>query len=227
MLDAAVRRRIGPALDRAGRWLAARGATADAMTALGLALGLAGAAAIAFGATWLALGLILASRIADGLDGAVARATRPTDRGGFLDISADFLFYGAVPFGFVLLDPAANGAAGAALLLSFYVNGATFLGFAILAEKRGLATTVRGRKSLYYSGGLLEGAETIAFFVALCLFPWWFAPLAWAFAATCFVTAAGRAALAWRVFAPRDDPAPGAARAPQSRSTSTEGGDDL
>ncbi len=95
----------------------------------------------------------------------MARATRRTDFGGYLDIIADFLFYGAIPLGFVLLDPAANAVAGAALLLSFYVNGASFLGFAILAEKRGLATRAQGLKNLYYSGGLLEGAETIGFFV--------------------------------------------------------------
>ncbi|GAA0309342.1 CDP-alcohol phosphatidyltransferase family protein [Rhodovulum strictum] len=205
MLDGIMRRLIDPPLDRAGRALAARGVTADSVTLAGLALGLVAAGLIALGLTLLALLPLLASRLADGLDGAVARASRKTDFGGFLDIVSDFLFYGAVPLGFVLLDPAANGAAGAFLLLSFYVNGASFLGFAILAERRRMETRARGVKSLYFTGGLLEGTETIAFFVALCLWPGWFAPLAWGFGALCFVTAGARVLLARRVFPPEGD----------------------
>jgi phosphatidylglycerophosphate synthase len=192
VLDATLRRWIDPPLDRAGRWLAARGAHPDAVTLAGLALGLVAAASIAFGAPGLALAPLLLSRLADGLDGAVARATRTTDFGGYLDITADFLFYGAIPLGFVLLDPAANGAAGAVLLLAFYVNGASFLGFAILAERRGLSTAAQGVKNLYYSPGLLEGTETILFFVVLCLWPAAFPPLALAFAALTAATTVQR-----------------------------------
>ncbi|MCX7645034.1 MAG: CDP-alcohol phosphatidyltransferase family protein [Rhodobacteraceae bacterium] len=201
MFDAMIRRRIDPVLDLWGRSLARRGWHADAITLAGLGLGLAAAVLVALGWTAAALVPLLASRLADGLDGAVARATRRTDFGGFLDIAADFLFYGAVPFAFVLLDPAANGVAGAFLLLSFYVNGATFLGFAAVAARRGMQSTARGPKSLYFTGGLLEGSETIAFLAALCLWPAAFAPLAWAFGALCFVTAAARVLLARRSFA--------------------------
>ncbi|RAP41435.1 hypothetical protein BYZ73_09190 [Rhodovulum viride] len=200
MLDGMMRRLIDPPLDRLGQRLAARGVTADGVTLAGLGLGLAAAGLIALGVPGLALWPMLAGRLADGLDGAVARASRKTDFGGYLDIVADFLVYGAVPLGFVLLDPAANGAAGAFLLTSFYVNGATFLGFAILAERRKMETRARGVKSLYFTGGLLEGTETIAFFVAICLIPSWFAPLAWGFGALCFVTALSRVLLARRVF---------------------------
>ncbi len=200
MFDAAVRRWIDPGLARAGRWLSARGATAGGVTAAGLALGLVAAGAAALGAFGAALALMLASRIADGLDGAVARATRATDVGGYYDICADFLFYGAFPLGFVLFDPGANGVAGGILLLSFYVNGATFLGYAILAEKRGQVTAAQGAKSLYFSEGLLEGSETIAFFAALCVWPGAFVPLALGFAALCFVTAGLRVLRAARAF---------------------------
>jgi phosphatidylglycerophosphate synthase len=201
MLDATMRRLIDPPLNRTGGWLARLGVHPDAVTLIGLALGLAGAGAVALGAFWTALALILASRLADGLDGAVARARRTTDFGGYLDICADFAFYGAVPLGFVLFDPAANGLAGAALIFSFYVNAASFLGFAVLAERRRLATSARGIKNLYFSGGLLEGTETIAFFVALCLWPQHFATLAWVFAGLCLVTAVTRILRARRRFA--------------------------
>ncbi len=200
MLDAAARKLIDPPLNALGRVLAARGITANGVTLAGLALGLLAALMIALGWALAALVPLLLSRLADGLDGAVARATRKTDFGGYLDIAADFLFYGAIPLAFVLNDPAVNGAAGAFLLTSFYFNGTSFLGFAILAEKRQMESTARGVKSLYFTGGLLEGTETIVFFVILCLVPGWFAPLAWLFGALCFVTALSRILLARRVF---------------------------
>lgn len=200
MLDAAMRRLIDPPLDRMGRWLAARGITADQVTLSGAALGLAAAALIWAGWPGPALLPLLLSRLADGLDGAVARQNGRTDFGGFLDIASDFLFYGAVPLAFVLADPAANGAAGAFLLAAFYFNGTSFLGYAILAAKRGMETDAQGIKSLYFSNGLLEGTETILFFVALCLFPGQFAPLAWIFGALCYATALLRIHAARRMF---------------------------
>lgn len=189
MLDSFARRLIDPPLNRAGQVIAAKGLSANGVTLIGLGLGLIAALCIALNCAPLALLPLLASRIADGLDGAVARATRKTDFGGYLDIAADFLFYGAIPFAFVLMDPASNGVAGAFLLLSFYVNGTSFLGYAILAEKHGHETSAQGQKSLYYSNGILEGTETIIFFVILCLFPASFTPLAWIFGTLCFATA--------------------------------------
>jgi len=200
MFDAQIRPLIDPPLNRLGQGLARVGVGADTVTLVGLGLGLLSAVLIAVGAPGMALVPLLLSRVADGLDGAVARATRKTDFGGYLDITSDFLFYGAVPLAFVLADPSANGAAGAFLLTSFYINGASFLGYAILAEKRGMETTKRGAKSLYFTGGLLEGFETIVFFVALCLFSSYFAPLAWVFGALCFITAGSRVLLARAVF---------------------------
>lgn len=201
MLDGWMRGIIDPALGRMGKSLAAQGVGADAVTLAGLGLGLVAAAIIAVGGPgWAAALPMLASRVADGLDGAVARARGKTDFGGYLDIVCDFVFYAAIPMAFVLRDPGVNAVAGAFLLASFYVNGTTFLGFAVLAEKRGMETRGRGEKSLYFTAGFLEGTETIGFFLILCLVPWAFAPLAWAFGALCFVTAGARVWLAVRTF---------------------------
>ncbi|WP_108813982.1 CDP-alcohol phosphatidyltransferase family protein [Loktanella sp. Alg231-35] len=189
MLDRYARQIIDPPLNHIGATLAARGFTADGVTLIGLALGLFAALLIAVGQPGWALIPLLASRLADGLDGAVARATRKTDFGGYLDIAVDFLFYGAIPMAFVLYDPATNGAAGAFLLTAFYFNGTSFLGYAILAEKHGHKTDAQGQKSLYYSNGILEGTETIVFFILLCLLPAYFSLLAWVFGALCFATA--------------------------------------
>lgn len=200
MLDSYARRLIDPPLDAAGRMIAARGVSANGVTLFGLCLGLFSAVLIGFGWTILALIPLLLGRVADGLDGAVARASTKTDFGGYLDITADFLFYGAIPMAFVVLDPALNGAAGAFLLTAFYFNGASFLGFAILAEKHGKTTTAQGQKSLYYSNGILEGTETIVFFVLLCLAADHFAILAWVFGALCFTTATLRIYAAYQTF---------------------------
>lgn len=200
MLDRYARHIIDPPLNRLGRGLAARGVTANSVTLVGLGFGILAALVIAFGAPGLALLPLMTSRLADGLDGAVARATTKTDFGGYLDITADFLFYGAIPMGFVWLSPATNGAAGAFLLTAFYFNGASFLGYAILAEKHGLKTDAQGQKSLYYSNGILEGTETIVFFVLLCLLPAYFSPLSWVFGALCFATACLRIYAAKQIY---------------------------
>lgn len=200
MLDRHARQIIDPPLNKIGQTLAARGFTADGVTLIGLGLGLIAALMIGLGAPFWALIPLLASRIADGLDGAVARATRKTDFGGYLDIAVDFLFYGAIPMAFVLYDPSMNGAAGAFLLAAFYFNGTSFLGYAILAEKHGHKTDAQGQKSLYYSNGLLEGTETIVFFVILCLLPAYFSPLAWVFGALCFATATLRIYAAKQIY---------------------------
>lgn len=201
MLDGLIRRIIDPPLLRLGRAAAARGISADHVTFAGLALGLAAAAAIVWKLDPAALLLLLASRLCDGLDGAVAAATRRTDRGGFLDITCDFAFYGAIPLAFALRDPDANALAAAVLLFSFYLNGATFLAYAAVAAKRGLSSMSRGEKSIYFTAGLAEGSETIIVFVLFILAPHWFVPLALAFAALVLVTAVSRMIIAWKTFA--------------------------
>ncbi len=203
MLDSTLRKLIDPVLNRWGKTLAGAGWTANQVTVVGLVFGLSAAAIIAAGGDgWLALMFLFAGRVADGLDGAVARASIKTDFGGYFDITCDWVFYASIPLAFVLRDPSANGVAGTLLLASFYINGASFLGYAILAEKRGMQTRAQGEKSLYYSAGLLEGTETILFFAALCLWPHSFYGLAMIFAVLCLATAGARLALAYRVFGP-------------------------
>ncbi|WP_346908849.1 CDP-alcohol phosphatidyltransferase family protein [uncultured Roseibium sp.] len=192
MFDSRLRPLIDPPLNAAAKRLARTGISANAVTVSGFVFGMAAAVLIALGAPLAGLLFVLLNRLADGLDGAVARVNGKTDLGGYLDITLDFFFYGAVPFAFAVLDPSKNALAAAALLLSFYANGASFLAFAIMAEKHGLETDRQGSKSLYYLGGLAEGAETIALFILMCLWPAGFPILAWAFAAVCIVSACAR-----------------------------------
>lgn len=181
----------GP-LTAMARQLQARGLRADTLTWAGFAVGLLALPLIASGHSGLALLAIALNRLADGLDGAVARLGQPTDRGAFLDITLDFVFYASIPLGFALADPAANGLAAALLLFGFMGTGSSFLAFAVLAARRGLHSTAFPNKGLYYLGGLTESTETIAVFVCMCLWPAWFVPLACGFAALCGLTTATR-----------------------------------
>ncbi len=200
MFDGIIRTRIDPLLDAVSRALSAAGVTANAVTLTGCAVGLAAGLSIAFHYFWTAALLIAVSRLCDGLDGGVAKIRGKTDLGGYLDIVLDFVFYGAVPLGFAFADPAQNALPAAALLFSFYINGASFLAYAIMAEKRGLQTQARGEKSLFFTTGLAEATETIAVLLASCLAPEWFPALAWGFAAVCVYTAAARMIQARRDF---------------------------
>jgi hypothetical protein len=104
----------------------------------------------------------------------------------------DFIVYAGMVFAFAVADPDRNALAAALLLFAFMGTGSSFLAFAIMAAKRRLTTELRGRKSLYYLGGLTEGTETILFMVLACLMPGWFPLLAWVFAAMCWLTTLGR-----------------------------------
>ena len=152
--------------------------------------------------------LLLVNRLADGLDGAVARQTRLTDLGGFLDIVLDFLVYAGMVFAFAVADPAGNALAAAFLLFAFMGTGSSFLAFAIMAAKRGISTDLRGRKSLYYLGGLAEGTETILFLALACLLPDHFVLLALGFGAMCWITTVGRVIAGFQLLRERLDRAP-------------------
>ncbi len=177
------------------RVLAKRGLRADALSWTGFGFGIVAFALI--WANWYLAGLlaILANRLVDGLDGSVARATGPTDRGAFLDIVLDFAFYTLVPLAFALADPDVHALPAAVLIASFVGTGTSFLAFSLIAERRGLRSTKFPAKGIYYVGALAEGAETIAVFVAMCLFPAYFPELAYSYAVLCVITTALRLTL--------------------------------
>ena len=200
MFDRRLSLLIARPLQAMARRLHALGVGANSVTLAGCALGLGAATAIALQAFALAIALMLLSRLCDGVDGALARITQPTDAGGFLDITLDFVFYASIPLAFALADPARNGLAAAALLAAFVGTGTSFLAFAVIAAKRQLASTDYPNKSFYFLGGLTEAGETLGFFIAMCVWPQHFAPLAWVFAALCVLTSVMRIGWGWRRF---------------------------
>jgi len=195
MFDSKLRRWIDPPLNRLGIVIANQGITANQVTLAGALVGALAGLAIGLHQPLAGLALILLSRLLDGLDGAIARATRPTDFGGYLDILCDYVFYLAVPLGFGFADAELLPYA-LALAASFTLTAVSFLAYATLAAKRGMQTLAHGRKSFFYSTGLAEGAETITAFVLMCLFPAAFPLIASLFTGLCLLTVVQRTLIA-------------------------------
>ena len=200
MLDRAAVTLIRPAIDRLARVLADIGLSANQLTLLGLAIGMVAAALIATGNMLAGAAAILLSRLCDGLDGAIARRSRTTDAGGFLDIALDFVFYAAIPLAFAIAVPTRNALAAALLLAAFCGTMSSFLAFAVIAAKRRMDNLAWPDKSFYFLGGLTEATETLACFVAMCIWPQHFPLLATVFAAMCAVTTFTRIWWGWRAF---------------------------
>lgn len=200
MLDRAATALIRPAVNALAGQLVRTGMGANQMTLAGFAIGMLAAFCVASGHTGVAIGAILLSRLCDGLDGAMARLTHATDAGGFLDITLDFLFYASIPLAFAVAQPERNALAAAALLAAFAGTMSSFLGFAVIAAKRGLANLDYPDKSIYFLGGLTEATETLAVFIAMCLWPQHFALIAYTFALLCSITTLMRLWWGWRSF---------------------------
>ena len=189
MLDKFVTPIIKPLLTPVVVLINKSGITANQLTVFGFLVGMFAVPLLAFEMWYGALIAIALNRILDGLDGALARyANQSSSAGGFLDITLDFLFYAAIPLGFILANPAQNAIAGAILLATFIGTGSSFLAFAIAAEKFKLDKPQFKYKSFYYLNGLTEGTETIALFIAFCIWPQHFAIMASLFAAACAIT---------------------------------------
>jgi phosphatidylglycerophosphate synthase len=200
MFDRALQGVLRAPLARAATLFVRRGIGADTLTFIGFGLGLAAAASIAWGHFIAGLALLLLSRLMDGLDGAVARATQPTDRGSFLDITLDFLFYASIPLAFALHEPTTNALPAAVLLATFIGTGSSFLAFAIVAAQRQMSSLAFPDKGFYFLGGLTEATETLIAFAAMCLWPAWFPQIALGFAVLCAITTVLRIGWACRRF---------------------------
>ena len=118
-----------------------------------------------------ALCCFVLNRTLDGLDGEVARRWyKQSDIGGYLDILFDFVLYSFLPLALVLSQPShAHYLALALLLISFYLNGASWMYLSALLEKR--EHLKPKTTSVAMPPALIEGSETIAFYALFLLFP--------------------------------------------------------
>ncbi len=193
MLDAPVRRALGPTLDTLAAGIARLGISATTLTVAGWVVGVGAVAFAATGHWHLALVGWLLNRVLDGLDGPVARLTGSTDLGGFLDIVADFSIYGGFVIGAAIAVPDARLAC-LVLLGTYYLSGTAFLALSSVLERRGEAARAdhADGRSLLFVGGLAEGTETVIVYALICLLPQHLEVIAWLFAAAVAVTAVQR-----------------------------------
>lgn len=199
MFDVALRRFVDPALIRMAGWIADTRISANMMTISGAGLALGAAFFVTQSNFAAALGFILLNRIFDGLDGAIARINGPTEFGGYLDTICDYVFYLSIPIAFGLMN-SVNQMPALLLIASFTLTAVSFLAFAAIIARQTSDDGAHGPKAFIYSTGLMEGGETIAFFVLFCLFPGFFPTLAIVFAVLCLLTVAQRFILAAKSF---------------------------
>ena len=198
MLDAYVRPYIDPPLKWGAQKLSATGISANMATIAGFAFGAIAMWNISQGYYGVGALFILMNRLMDGLDGAIAGIRGITAFGGFLDISVDFIIYAGIIFAFAWAKP--ESALWAAFLIFSYMGPmVTFLAYAILAEKKGIQTSLRGTKSFFYVGGLCEGTETALTMIILCLYPEWLKEICVIYGALCWLTTGGRILSAWEL----------------------------
>jgi len=174
MLDVQLRRAVSKPLNVMASAVDVPWITPDRLTIAGLVIGLSSAALAASQLWALALVAWLLSRVLDGLDGTLARrrlsaasAPRPataSEAGGFLDIVADFVVYGAMVLGVAVGSTTAFGAPWWPFLLvmfGYYINGAAFLAFSSIAERTGRTISDADNRSLFFLGRIAEGGETV------------------------------------------------------------------
>ena len=196
MLDPYIRTLIDPPLNKVGKNLARLGISPNSLTLTGFGAGLLAMGAIFHQHYTAAAILLILNRLLDGLDGAVARHCSPSDFGGILDITCDFIIYAGIVFTFGVSAPE-NLWYAAFLIFSFIGPITTFLAYATIAAKRRINTQRRGIKSFYHLGGICEGTETAFVLLLTCLFPGTFQWVCLIFGGLCWLTTIGRLYRAW------------------------------
>lgn len=194
MFDSIAKHWLDPYLTYIAARLVRLGISANQLSLLGFCLALATGYSIWQQHFGCAIFFIIGNRLADGLDGFVARRARQDKNsrllGGFIDISNDYVFYGLVPLAFAAAVPATNALPSSLLLFAFLMTAVSFLAAALVHE--GLLTqknAFQHSKSFFYSWGVMEGSETICFFIAACLFHQYYATMAVVVSIICFLTA--------------------------------------
>jgi phosphatidylglycerophosphate synthase len=161
--------------------------------------GLLSAAAIVQGELDWGIAFWLLNRVLDGLDGVVARIHgKQSDFGGYLDLLLDYAVYLAIPIAFVVAAPTpAHTWTIIALLAAYQINSLSWTLLSSLLEKRQVAAAGR-LTSIEMPAGLIEGAETVAFYTLFFLLPAYIPWLFGVMAALVIITATQRVWWAWR-----------------------------
>ena len=204
---------LDPLLDHIPRWVHPNG-----VTLLSLLPGLAAALIASLGMWLWALLAFTLNRILDGLDGLIARDRGlQSDFGGYMDIMIDFVVYAAIPIGVWIgveapLPASSLGGEDLRLLSGtilpqalplivlfavFYVNAASWMYLSSLMEKRRAGSPSRNT-SVEMPAGLVEGTETVLFYLLFLLLPSYYPLLFYLMAAATSVGVVQRLRWAWK-----------------------------
>ncbi len=195
MFDRSIQKIVQTPLKLIGRYLL-KYIQPDQVTFIGFIFGIIMCLLIYFQLFNLALVFLIFNRISDGLDGAMARLTSPTPRGGYFDIVADFIIYAGFVLSFGLSNPD-KLLISALLLFSFIGTGTTFLAKAAIQHqvdqsKHSSDQENEINKSFHYASGLIEGTETILFMILCLIFPSYFNLIGFIFFILCLITIVSR-----------------------------------
>ena len=91
---------------------------------------------------------IVLNRLFDAVDGEIARHSKVTEFGVFLDAALDYIFYTGVIFGFALANPWQNAVAASFLLFAFAASACAMLAYAVVAYKDKALSKVKLDKEL-------------------------------------------------------------------------------
>lgn len=160
-------------VNRWGKYLAKHNISAASTSLFGFIIGMMAINFLAMNMYFEALLCIIINRICDALDGAIAREEGITNFGRFIDAALDFIFYAGVIFGFALADTEQNAVVACFLLFAFMSSATTMLAYGIVDQNLDEI-----KQSPFYLGGLAQGFETLCAFVALCIAPFAFQPIA-------------------------------------------------
>ncbi len=153
-------------------WFAGRLVTskvsANEVSLCGFVIGIWAFMMLAYNQYASALIFILINRFFDGLDGAVARQTKETEFGHYLDIVLDFIFYCGLFFFFAVGQPQLIFPV-LMIVVAFAINHLTMTAFTIFAVKKKFKKN--DISSLYLLGGLMDGTENFALIVFMCIAP--------------------------------------------------------
>lgn len=158
-------------LDKVGKKLQKLGVSANLVTITGFLIGIFAINFLAMENYIPALICILINRLFDALDGAIARNSKVTDFGIFLDAALDYTFYAGIIFGFALGRPMQNAVPAAFLLFAFTAAACSMLAYAVIAYKNNATTRLNLETSPFYLGGIAQGFETTIALVLLCIMP--------------------------------------------------------
>ncbi len=195
MLDPFFAKALRSPLDAAGAALLERNIKANLLTWAGFVAGLI--AAVFIGVSWTSLGFVVLalSRLAAGLDGAVARASKATDFGSYLNIVLDLIVFSALAAGFALADPA-NRFAGIALMITLAGIGVAAVALQMFAARHGVGIEIPSPEidgaPFFYVSAMVERGEIVIFFFIALIWPNAFPVIGWLFTIACAVTIAQR-----------------------------------